>query len=42
MGDGHACRRVGVGVSLGQVIAAQRSLRRLFTLILVDLILPIF
>ena len=42
MGDGDGCRYLGVDVNLVQMKAAQRSLRRIFTLILVDLVLPIF
>ena len=40
MGGGDGCRYVGFDVSLGQVMAATRSLKRLFTLILVALVLP--
>ena len=40
LGSGDGCRYVGVDVSLGRVMAAQRSLRRLFTLILAVLVLP--
>ena len=39
---GDECRYVGVDVTLGRMMAARRSLRRLFTLILVDFVLPIF
>ena len=42
MGDGDECRYVGVDVNLGRVMVEQRSLRRIFTLILVDLVLIIF
>ena len=42
VGDGDGCRYVGVGISLGRVIAARRSSMRLFTLILVGCVLPIF
>ena len=42
MVDGDGCRYVGVGVSLGQVISAQSSLRRIFVLILIGNVLPIF
>ena len=40
MVGGDVCMYVGVDVGLGQVMAAQRSLRRLFMLILVGLVLP--
>ena len=40
MGDDDGCRYVGSGVSLGWVMVAQRSLRRLFMLIIVGLVLP--
>ena len=39
-GDGHGY--IGVIVNLGQVIAAQISLRRIFTIILVGCVIPIF
>ena len=39
MGGGDGCRYVGVHVGLGWVMAARRSLGRLFTLILVGLLL---
>ena len=42
VGDGDKCRYVGVDVNLGRVMVEQRSLRRIFTLILVDLVLIIF
>ena len=42
VGDGYCCRYVGVIVILVRVIAARRSLRRLFTLILVGHVQPIF
>ena len=42
MGDGDGCRYFGVGVSLGLLIAARKSLRRLFTIILIVRVLPIF
>ena len=42
MVDGDGCRYVGFDVSFGRVMAAQRSLRRLFTLILVGLVIPNF
>ena len=42
MVDGDGCRYFGVGVSLGLVIAAQRSLGIISTLILVGRVLPIF
>ena len=32
-GDGDVCRYVGVDVSLGQVMAARRSLRMIFAII---------
>ena len=40
VGGGDGFRYVGVDVSLDQVMAEQRSLGRLFTLILVGLVLP--
>ena len=40
MGGGDGCRYVGDDVSLGRVMAARRSLRRIFTVILVGLVLP--
>ena len=40
VGGGDGFRYVGVDVSLDQVMAEQRSLRRLFTLILVGLVPP--
>ena len=40
MGGGGGCRCVGIDVSLSRVMAAWRSLRRLFTLIPVGLVLP--
>ena len=40
VGGGDGFRYVGVDVSLGQVMAEQRSLRRLFMLIPVGLVLP--
>ena len=42
MGDGDGRRYVRVDVILGRMIAARRSLRIISTLILVDLVLPIF
>ena len=39
-GDGH--RYVGIGVTLNQVIEKRISSRRIFTLILVGCVLPIF
>ena len=42
MGDGDGCRYVGVDSYLGRVMAAWRSLSIIFTLILVNLVLPIF
>ena len=39
MGGGDGCRYVGFDVILGQVMAARRSLRRIFMLILVGLVL---
>ena len=42
MGGGDVCRYVGVDVSLGRAMAAWRSSGRLFTLILVGLVLPDF
>ena len=42
MGDGYGCRYVGFDVNLGWVMAERILLRRLFMLILVDLLLPIF
>ena len=41
MGDYDGCRYVGLDISLGRMMAARRSLRRLYTLILLDLVLPI-
>ena len=41
-GDGDGRRYVGIGVALVQVIAARRSSQRLFMLILVGRVLPIF
>ena len=40
MVGGDVCMYVGVDVGLGQVMAAQRSLRILFSLTLVGLVLP--
>ena len=40
MGGSDRCRHVGVDVGLGWVMAERRSLRRLFTLIIVGLVLP--
>ena len=40
MGGGDESRYVGVIIGLGRVIAAWRLSRRLFTLILVGLVLP--
>ena len=40
--DGYGFGYVGIGVSLGRVIAAQRSLKIIFTLILIALLLTIF
>ena len=42
VGDGYGCRHVGVVISLGRVIEALRSLRRIFALIIVGRVLPIF
>ena len=39
MGAGGKCRCVGIDVSLVRVIAPHRSLRKLYTLILVGLLL---
>ena len=41
-GGGDGRRYVGIGVTLGRVMAAQRLLRILFTLILIGHVLPIF
>ena len=42
MGGGDGLRYVGIGVNLGGVIEAWRTLRRIFTPILVGHVLPIF
>ena len=42
MGGCDGCKYVRFDVNLGQVMAAWRSLRRLFMLILVGLVLPDF
>ena len=40
VGSGDTCRSIGVDVSWDQVVAARISLRRIFTLILVGIVLP--
>ena len=41
-GGSDGLRYVGTGVTLDQLIVAWRSLRRIFTIILVGCVLPIF